>query len=166
VLIAILGIALAFLLARHFSPLPGNSTTSTEALFAASFPDGEGKPQSLSQWRGKVLIINFWASWCSPCREEMPMLDEFQADYGAKDVRIVGISAEDVEHLQAFSDELKVGYALLAGDFEAMALAQSLGNDKGVLPFTVVIDKNGKIADIMYGLVEKSTLEKAIAPLL
>ncbi len=166
VLIAIVGIVLALLLARHFFSSAGNSATSTEALFAASFPDAEGKQQSMSQWRGKVLVVNFWASWCGPCREEMPMLDGFQADYGVKDVRIVGISAEDVDHLKAFSEELKVGYQLLAGDFEALALAQALGNDKGILPFTVVVDKNGKIANIMFGMIDKSTLEKALAPLL
>ena len=94
------------------------------------------------------------------------MLDEFQADYGAKGVRIVGISAEDVDHLKAFSDELKVGYTLLSGDFDALALAQALGNDKGILPFTVVVDKSGKIANIMFGMIDKSTLEKALAPLL
>ncbi|MFM9912676.1 MAG: TlpA family protein disulfide reductase [Methylophilaceae bacterium] len=164
VLIAIVGIALAFVLARHFFS-PG-TVSSTQALFAASFPDETGKLQSMAQWRGKVLVVNFWASWCGPCREEMPMLDEFQADYGAKEVRIVGISAEDVDHLKAFSEELKVGYQLLAGDFEALALAQALGNDKSILPFTVVIDKSGKIAQIMFGKVDKSMLEKALAPLL
>lgn len=169
VLIAIVAIVSSALLLHQFlSPLsfPGNPTVSTQGLYAASFPDAEGKQQPLAQWRGKVLVINFWASWCSPCREEMPMLDTLQADYGANEVRIVGISVEDVEHLQAFSEQLQVDYPLLAGDFEGMSLARSLGNDKGVLPFTVVIDKSGKIATIMYGLVEKSTLEKTLAPLL
>jgi thiol-disulfide isomerase/thioredoxin len=167
VLIVLLLIGVAALLAVQFFPaLKGKSFASTDALFASSFPDSDGKLQKLSQWRGKVLVVNFWASWCGPCREEMPMLDEFQADYGAKDVRIVGISAEDADHLKAFSEELKVGYTLLSGDFEALALAQALGNDKGILPFTVVVDKNGKIANIMFGMIDKSTLEKALAPLL
>jgi thiol-disulfide isomerase/thioredoxin len=167
VLISIVGIALALVLARlYFFPLTGNSNAPTEALFAANFPDEENKLQAMSQWHGKVLVINFWASWCSPCLEEMPMLDEFQADFGAKEVRIVGISVEDVDHLKAFSEELKVNYPLVAGDVEAMALAQSLGNDKGILPFTVVIDKSGKIVQTMFGLITKSMLEKAVTPLL
>lgn len=157
-------IVLALWLAKplFFASAPSN----TQALFAASFPDAEGKPQALSQWRGKVLVVNFWASWCGPCREEMPMLDEIQADYGAKDVRIVGISAEDAEHLKAFSEEIKVGYTLLSGDFDALVLAQALGNDKGILPFTVVVDKSGKIANTMFGMIDKTTLEKTLAPLL
>jgi thiol-disulfide isomerase/thioredoxin len=167
VLISIVAVALIFLLVRQFFFQPtGDSSASTEALFAASFPDETGKSQSMAQWRGKVLVVNFWASWCAPCREEMPMLDELQADYGANDVRIVGISAEDVDTLKVFNEELKVEYQLLAGDFEALALAQVLGNDKGILPFTVVIDKHGKIAQIMFGKVDKSMMEKALYPLL
>ena len=169
VLIALFALAIAALLFQYFHSarsVKNPTTTSTRSLFAASFIDTEDKMQSLSQYRGKVLIINFWASWCPPCREEMPMLDEFQADYGAKDVRIVGISVEDTDHLKTFSTGHKFGYTLLAGDFEAMALSQALGNDKSMLPFTVVIDKQGKIAQLMFGKVDKSMLEKTLVPLL
>ncbi|HEY7985524.1 MAG TPA: redoxin family protein [Methylophilaceae bacterium] len=143
-----------------------NAPATTQALFAASFPDAQNKPQSLAQWRGKVMVVNFWASWCPPCREEMPGLDALQTKYLSNGVQFVGISAEDVNKLNQFSKEVKVSYPLLAGDFDAMSLAQYLGNDKSILPYTVVIDKAGKIVKIWFGIVDDSELEKTIAALI
>jgi thiol-disulfide isomerase/thioredoxin len=143
-----------------------HSPASTESLFAASFPDAQNKPQSLAQWRGKVLVVNFWASWCSPCREEMPALDALQEKYAPKDVQFIGISAEDVSKLIQFSTEVKVGYPLLAGDIDAMSLAESMGNDKSIVPYTVVVDKKGKIAGIWFGTVDNSKLEATLAALI
>jgi thiol-disulfide isomerase/thioredoxin len=142
------------------------SSSATEILFAASFPDAQSKPQSLAQWRGKVMVVNFWASWCPPCREEMPALDALQAKLAPKNVQFVGISAEDISKLQQFSSEMKVSYPLLAGDIDAMSLAQSLGNNKSVLPFTVVVDKKGRIASIWFGIIDISELETALKPLI
>lgn len=139
---------------------------STQGLYASSFVDQAGKPQPFSQWRGKVLVVNFWASWCPPCREEMPSLNQFQQQYQAKGVQVVGISAENLEAMRNFEQEIKVDYPLLAGDVEAMSLAQSLGNDRSILPYTVIIDKSGKIAQIVFGKVEKSALEKVVTLLL
>jgi len=143
-----------------------DAPATTQALFAASFPDAKNKPQKLSQWRGKVIVLNFWASWCPPCREEMPAFDVLQTKYASKNVQFVGISAEDVNKLNQFSTEVKVSYPLLAGDFDAMSLAQYLGNDKSILPYTVVVDKSGKIVRIWFGIVDNSELEKTLALLI
>ncbi|HEY8084177.1 MAG TPA: redoxin domain-containing protein [Methylophilaceae bacterium] len=153
----------AFFLFRFSTP---NAPATTQALFAASFPDAQNKSQSLSQWRGKVIVLNFWASWCPPCREEMPAFDVLQTKYASKNVQFVGISAEDVSKLNQFSKDVKVGYPLLAGDFDAMSLAQYLGNDKSILPYTVVVDKAGKIVKVWFGIVDNSELEKTLAPLI
>lgn len=138
----------------------------TQTFFAASFPDVNGTPQNISQWRGKVIVVNFWASWCPPCREEMPSLDAMQTKYASKGVQFVGISTEDVDKLQQFSKEEKVGYPLLAGDIDAMSMAQSMGNDKSILPYTVVLDKRGNMVKIWFGIVDISELESTLVPLL
>lgn len=148
----------------HFThPTPA---TSTEGLFSSSFVDASGTPHPLAQWQGNVLVVNFWASWCPPCRDEMPALSAFQQKYAAKGVQLVGISAEDVETLKATKQEFNVSYPLLAADAQAMPLAAALGNSRSVLPFTVVIDKQGKISSILSGKINNSALEKAVLPLL
>ena len=146
--------------------LSGSAANSTEGLYTSSFVDSTGTLQPLSQWRGKVLVINFWASWCPPCLEEMPALDQFYQQNNAKGVQLVGISTEDTSALEKFERQLKINYPLLAGDAQAMSLALSLGDDRSILPFTVIIDKSGKIAQIMFGKVEKNALDKAVTPLL
>ena len=160
-------IALAVVvLAAWFSWHKPTQVPSTMALFAASFPNAQNQPQSLNQWHGKVMVINFWASWCPPCREEMPALDALQQKYTSKNVQFVGISAEDVAKLQEFSKEVQVSYPLLAADIDAMPLAEDLGNDKSILPYTVVVNKQGKIAKTMFGMVDISELETILAPLI
>lgn len=156
---ASLVLAALFLLFRFAND---TSAISTEGLFSSSFVDPSGKPQPLAQWRGKVLVINFWASWCPPCREEMPVLNELQLKYADKGLQLVGISAEDIDATKNFT----TNYPLLAADAQAMPLAASLGNHRSVLPFTVVLDRHGKITKTMHGKVDNSTLEKAVTPLL
>lgn len=164
VVVGILLVIAAVVLGR--TSLLGRETSATDSLFASSFVDKAGMSQPLAQWRGKVLIINFWASWCSPCLEEMPMLSLFYQKNAAKGMQMIGISVEDAAALKTFEQQLKVEYPLLIGNAEALSLAQSLGNDRSILPFTVVVDKSGKIAQIMFGKVSSSLLEKVVNPLL
>jgi peroxiredoxin len=148
--------------------LPNASTNSlqTHALYAASFPDTNGTPQALSQWQGKVTVINFWATWCQPCREEMPELSRLQDQYRDRGVIVLGISTDDVDKIREFAKETKVSYPLLAGDMEAMNIGASLGNDKGVLPYTVIIQADGSIANTYFGRINQALLEKTLLPLI
>jgi peroxiredoxin len=148
--------------------LPKALTTSlqTHALYAASFPDDNGTPQALSQWQGKVTVINFWATWCQPCREEMPELSRLQDQYRDRGVIVLGISTDDVDKIREFAKETKVSYPLLAGDMEAMNIGASLGNDKGVLPYTVIIQADGSIANTYFGRINQALLEKTLLPLI
>ena len=114
------------------------------ALLAASFTDEEGRPASLARFPGKILVVNFWATWCAPCREEMPAFDRLQAEWGPRGVQFVGLSAEAPEVVRAFSARLPVRYPLWTGD-EASILARRLGNSLAVLPFTAVIDAKGAV---------------------
>lgn len=159
------GIVVAGLLVRHFVWGPP-ATISSEALYAASFPDNSGTLQKLGQWRGKILVVNFWATWCPPCREEMPELSKFHERYRDHGVVVLGIATDDVAKMQAFGNELKVSYPLLAGDLDAMNLGNALGNNKGILPYTVIVDQQGNVVKTFFGRVTQPLLEEALLPLI
>lgn len=139
---------------------------STAALFAATLPDAQGQQQALEQWRGKIMVVNFWATWCPPCREEMPELSQLQDQYRDQNLVVVGISTENVAQIHDFAETLAVSYPLLAGDMEAMNLGSSLGNDKSVLPYTVIIRADGSIAKAHFGRINKALLEQTLLPLI
>ena len=130
------------------------------------FPDVEGRPQALKQWQGKVLVLNFWATWCPPCREEMPELSAMQDQYKGQNLLIVGLSTDDLEQTKKFIKTAPVSYPILAGDTAAMNLAESLGNDRGILPYTVIVDTKGAVVKTFFGRVNQQLLEKTITPLL
>lgn len=139
---------------------------ASDALFAARFVDAGGTMQPLAQWRGQVMVVNFWATWCPPCREEMPELSALQKKYRARGVVIVGISTDNAAKMQEFATGSPVGYPLLAADFDGVRLAESLGNTKGVLPYTVVLGRDGRVMSRHFGRVEAARLEQAITTLL
>jgi thiol-disulfide isomerase/thioredoxin len=142
------------------------SSSSTHALFTANFPDENGKPQSLKQYEGKVVVLNFWASWCEPCREEMPELSELHNSYKDKNVVVLGVAIEDVAGINDFLKETKVSYPLFAADVQGMDIATSMGNNKGVLPYTVIIKADGTVAKTYFGRITKPLLEKTLKTIL
>src|SRR6185437_5861394 len=144
----------------------GIPNKGAEAIFAASLPDLEGKSQPISQWRGNVMVVNFWASWCEPCRAEIPEFIELQKKFGDKGLVFVGIAVDQKERAAAFSKEIGINYPVLVGDLSAMALAEAAGNSQGALPFTVVIDRSGKIIGTKLGSLSQSKLESMVKPLL
>lgn len=145
------------------SPAP---TSSTQALFTASFSDENGKPQPLNQYEGKVVVLNFWASWCEPCREEMPELSELHTTYKDNNVVVLGMAIEDVAGINDFLKETKVSYPLFAADVQGMDIAASLGNDKGVLPYTVIIKADVTVAKTYFGRITKPLLEQTLKTIL
>ena len=140
--------------------------TASNPLANMRFPDVEGRPQALKQWQGKVLVLNFWATWCPPCREEMPELSAMQDQYKGQNFLIVGLSTDDLEQTKKFIKTAPVSYPILAGDTAAMNLAESLGNDRGILPYTVIVDTKGAVVKTFFGRVNQQLLEKTITPLL
>ena len=142
------------------------AASGVPALFAATFLDQDGQAQALSQWRGKVVVVNFWATWCPPCKEEMPELSEFQQKFANRNVVVLGLSTDDVTKIREFAQQAPVHYPLLAGDFEAMALAESLGNNKGVLPYSVVISPDESISRTYFGKLDMKKLEQDVKALI
>ena len=132
----------------------------------ASFTDMNGQQQALKQWRGKVIVLNFWATWCPPCREEMPELSAMQEQYNNKNLIIIGLSTDDLDTTKTFIKKAPVRYPILAGDMQAMKLAETLGNNRGILPYTVIVDQKGAIVKRFFGRINQQLLEKNVTPLL
>lgn len=139
--------------------------TAGEAIWAASLPDLAGRTQALQQWRGKVLVVNFWAPWCPPCRAEMPGFVELQRDYGQRGLQFVGIALDREDKVREFVAATGVDYPILMGT-AAPDLGRAAGNRTGGLPFTLVLDRQGRVAATLAGGIERTRLESLIAPLL
>jgi peroxiredoxin len=132
-----------------------------------TLPDLDGTSHSISEWDGKVLAVNFWATWCSPCLKEIPEFVSMQNEFEARGLQFIGIAVEpDVGPVKDFSARLNMNYPILIGELEAMDVARQLGNDIGALPFTAVIDRDGKVVFIKQGTVSRAEATEVIAPLL
>jgi len=147
------------------NPVAG-SGAAIERIHAARFADLQGKTQGLDQWRGRVLVINFWATWCTPCREEIPGFVNLQGRYGARGLQFVGIAIDQPDKVAAFAREFGINYPLLMGGSDALELLRQAGNKAGVLPYTLVIDRNGKLVNRQPGGLKEARLEGLIQPLL
>ncbi|SFZ74226.1 TlpA family protein disulfide reductase [Chitinimonas taiwanensis] len=147
-------------------PLPPVQAQAPQpALWQASFNDLQGKSQALAQWRGKPLVLNFWATWCAPCREEMP---EFMATQQAlgKQVRFVGLAIDNPADVQKYVQELGIAYPILVGEQSAMELMRAEGNRVGALPFTLVYDAQGNKVAAHAGRLDQARLDALLKPLL
>jgi len=126
----------------------------------------DGTSIDLAKLRGKVVLVNFWATWCAPCRKEIPDLIKTQKTYVANGVQVVGIALDNVIKVREYAEEMRIDYALLIGVAETLGLAKDLGNRAGVLPFTVVLDRTGKLVHAHAGATTAATLNAILAPLL
>jgi thiol-disulfide isomerase/thioredoxin len=135
-------------------------------LMAARLPDIDGRPQPLEQWRGKVLVVNFWATWCAPCREEIPAFMKVQERWSAKGLQIVGIAIDETDKVRPYVAELKINYPILVGGLDGIELARQAGNRLGGLPFTVVFNREGATVHSQLGGVNQRKLEALLEPLL
>ena len=145
---------------------PLSPQTVVERVYAARLPDLQGAPQALEQWRGEVLVVNFWATWCAPCREEVPGFVNLQERYRARGLRFVGIAFDQPDKVAEFAREFRVNYPLLAGELQTMELMRQAGNRAGVLPYTLVIDRKGHLVSREPGGLKEARLEALIQPLL
>jgi thiol-disulfide isomerase/thioredoxin len=132
------------------------------ALWKLSFPDVAGREQPLSQWRGQVLVLNFWASWCAPCREEMPDFSALRAQTRPKGVEFVGIAIDNPDNVSQFLRQQPVNYPILIGGGAGHSLARQLGNPSGSLPYTIVLDRDGNVVLSHLGRLPRATLESTL----
>ena len=120
--------------------------------------DVHGQPRNLDEWHGQVLLINFWATWCAPCREEMPMLVDLQRELGDRGLQVLGVAMDEVEAVKAFATDFGVDYPLMAGGAEVMTLVREYGNQIGAIPYTAVVGRDGRIVQLKAGLVHREDL--------
>jgi thiol-disulfide isomerase/thioredoxin len=130
-----------------------------------TLPNLDGEERHRYEWDDKVLVLNFWAPWCPPCREETPGFVELQEKYRDQDVSFVGIAIDDKDAVQTFVDTYGVDYPILLGDLHSIEYSKELGNRLGALPYTVVADRDGNILERFNGGVKKRDLENVLKSL-
>jgi thiol-disulfide isomerase/thioredoxin len=152
-------------LTTSYAPTDGRPHTAASNLYAQSLNDLSGKPQALSQWKGKPLLVNFWASWCGPCVQEMPELSELAAKDGGKRFNVIGIGIDSPANLLEFTKKTKVAYPLYVGGMSGTDLSRELGNANGGLPFTVLIGADGQVRKTYLGRLKFDQLRADLAKL-
>lgn len=141
--------------------LPG----PVSALYAQSMNDASGAPQALSQWKGKALVVNFWAPWCAPCVEEMPELAQLALDNVGKNIRVIGIGIDSPTNIAQFAAKFKISYPLYVAGMSGTELSRQFGNNAGGLPYTVLIGADGQIKKTYLGRLRFAELKADLAQL-
>ncbi|MCY4362758.1 MAG: TlpA disulfide reductase family protein [Gammaproteobacteria bacterium] len=131
-----------------------------------TLPDLDGRQRSITEWDGKVVALNFWATWCPPCLKEVPEFVSLQEKYRSRGLQFIGIALQKPEEVREFVVEHHVNYPILAGELEVIKLAEAYGNNIGALPYTVIIDRNGQIAHVKPGILPTEEAESIITGLL
>lgn len=131
-----------------------------------SLLDVNGEQRSLSEWQGKIIAINFWATWCGPCREEIPAFVELQEQYANDGLQFIGVALQEADEIRDFLKEFNVNYPSLVGADNVIQIAKQLGNDIGALPYTVIINRDGIISFTRRGPLLKAEAETVIQTLL
>lgn len=134
-------------------------------LFKQAMPDANGNAQSFAQWQGKPMVVNFWATWCGPCVEEMPALSALQTEVVPKHVQIVGIGIDSPSNIKEFAAKYKITYPLFVAGMSGTELSKQFGNRTGALPYTVLVSADGQIIKTYIGKLKMDELRRDIAAL-
>ncbi|MEQ8800124.1 MAG: TlpA disulfide reductase family protein [Phycisphaerales bacterium] len=135
------------------------------ALPDVTIADLDGEPKTLESWAGQIRVVNFWATWCKPCREEVPMLVAAQRDYAGQDVQIIGLAVDDADTAARFARDYDINYPVLADTSAVMRVQDRLRAGQG-LPVTLVVDRRGRIEARAVGEITREDLDRMLAPLL
>jgi thiol-disulfide isomerase/thioredoxin len=165
---AVAGVALVagFVLRQGSERPPAVGAEAAQQLLTAELPDLDGARQRLENWKGKVIVVNFWATWCAPCRKEIPELIRAQQGLRDRGLQIVGIAVDDADKAKSYAAEIGINYPVLVAGLDGVALSRTAGNNMEALPYTVVLDRTGKVAASHLGDLNQAQLEKLVAPLL
>lgn len=142
------------------------AAAASQALLARSLPDHQGRPQSWQQWQGQILVINLWATWCPPCREEMPGFVRLQARYQGHGVQFIGLAVDEAAAVVEFLRQMPLNYPVLFGDDALLQLFAGFGNRQGALPYTIILDPQGRLLRAHQGLWREARLTQVLAEVL
>jgi thiol-disulfide isomerase/thioredoxin len=166
------GISLAFAAAGvmfyqwRSAEAPPDAVEAGKRVMAASLMGIDDRVQPFEQWRGKVLVVNFWATWCAPCRDEIPEFIKFQERFRRDGVQFVGIAIDQKDRVIPYARDMRINYPLVVGGMETMEFARQLGNRATVLPFSLVLDRKGTVIATKVGILTPESLEALVRPLL
>ncbi|MEJ7805218.1 MAG: TlpA disulfide reductase family protein [Telluria sp.] len=135
------------------------------ALFAQSMNDASGTRHALGRWKGKPLVVNFWAPWCAPCVQEMPELSQLAVDNAVKGINVIGIGIDSPTNIAEFASKLKIAYPLYVAGMSGTDLSRQFGNSNGGLPYTVLIGADGKVVKTYLGKLKFDELKADLAKL-
>ncbi len=150
---------------RSQPPAPMDSALIGQPLPALTLPDLDGKLHPLSDYRGQRVLLNFWASWCGPCLEEMPTLNRAQEKFGEHAAIVIGIAMDEPARTRAFLAAHPVNYPILLGQLTPPSTSLQLGNSREMLPYSVLIDADGSILTTHVGALSALQLEQWLGPM-
>jgi len=145
-------------------PAPSQGSQLAESLPSFSLPDPEGQERHIDEWAGDILVINFWGTWCAPCREEVPLLIELQEDYADQGVTVLGIALDEAEPVKRFAEDFGINYPLMVGENETLEVLEAFGSARQGLPHTFIVDRDGQVVNFHLGLIEPEDVEPMMAP--
>ncbi|MEO8461018.1 MAG: TlpA disulfide reductase family protein [Dokdonella sp.] len=173
VLLAVASAGVGLLISEWLRPVarPASASPATPDLKIGdqrpdvTLPMLDGTPRRLSSWDGKLIVLNFWASWCGPCREEMPLLDRARKRHAGQGLEVIGIAADNTADAAGFLREHPVSYPILVDSPQAGPdVSQRFGNSRSVLPYTVLIGRDGRVLAQRFGNFSEDALERWLAP--
>lgn len=144
-----------------------NAETTKKPLPALTLNDLDGRRHELSDWRGKVILLNFWATWCGPCQTEIPSFIRYQAEYGERGLQIVGVGLDETRKLRNYVRTVGINYPVLqAAPERQYTLLNQWGDPFGVLPYTVILSRDGRLVFMQLGIFNDEAFKRIVEPLL
>lgn len=158
------GFGISWWLNQPLSSLPEVQLPTHRPAF--SLPNMQGESVSISRWDGKPLLINFWATWCPPCREEIPLLKDLQTRYGEQGLQVIGIAVDDMDKVRDYAATMDFNYPILVGQQEAVRVANQFGLDLYGLPVSVLVTADGRIVERHRGIISEAEAVALLAKIL